>query len=70
MRTLREWGITVHGHRPAVDSNSWLVCENRNYSFITGPAGLLQTHLFNWREKVETIRLLRGIPECSASLRP
>ncbi len=67
MRTLQEWGITVHGHRPAVNSNSWLVCGNRNYSFITGPAGLLQTRLFDWREKIETVRLLRAIASGKAA---
>jgi hypothetical protein len=61
MRTLREWRIPVQGHRPAVDSNSWLVCGNRNYSFITGPAGLLQTRLFDWRQKIEAVRLLRAV---------
>jgi hypothetical protein len=67
MRTLRGWGIPVHGSRPAVDSNSWLVCGNRNYSFITGPAALLQTRLFDWREKVETVRLFRAIASAKAA---
>ena len=64
-RVFAELGVAVEGRMP---SQRGLVAldKGRRHLLPTGPGALLQTRLLGWRDKLETLRFLAGLPRVEA----
>ena len=64
-RVFAELGVAVEGRMP---SQRGLVAldKGRRHLLPTGPGALLRTRLLGWRDKLETLRFLAGLPRVEA----
>jgi phytoene dehydrogenase-like protein len=65
-RAFRDWNIPFSGHVPPTASRAYFVREGQFYPLVTNLRGLLETRLFNFREKLEVANLLRAFTGAKA----
>jgi phytoene dehydrogenase-like protein len=68
-KTLRQWGVPIHGNPPDTSSDSFLVCDRRKYPLFYKAGGLLTTRLFTIGEKLQAARILKQLATGDAAER-
>ena len=64
-RVFAELGVAVEGRMPS--QRGLVALDNgRRHLLPTGPGALLRTRLLGWRDKLETLRFLAGLPRVEA----